>query len=128
MFAIPADRLANAQAAQQGQVYVYRFDWKSPMLGGALGACHALELPFVFGRLDLPGIEAFAGEGPGAERLAGTVMDAWLAFARSGDPSTPGLPWPAFDPAHRRTMVLDAVCRVEERPHEAERQCWEGRR
>jgi para-nitrobenzyl esterase len=71
---------------------------------------------------------SFAGEGPDAERLAETVMDAWLAFARTGDPSTPALPWPAFDEEHRRTMVLDARCRVEERPHEAERQCWEGRR
>jgi para-nitrobenzyl esterase len=128
MFAIPADRLATAQAAHQPQTFVYRFDWKSPMAGGMLGACHALEIPFVFGSLDIPGINAFAGEGPAAERLSETIMDAWLGFARSGDPSTSALPWPAFDATSRRTMVLDATCRIEERPHDIERQCWEGRR
>ena len=128
MFTIPAERLAEAQAAREAGTFMYRFDWKSPMLDGALGACHALELPFVFATQDLPGLAAFAGEGERADQLAADVSGAWLAFARSGDPSTPELPWPAYTPETRSTMVLDAPCRVEERPHEDERRCWDGRR
>jgi para-nitrobenzyl esterase len=127
MFAIPAHRLADAQASHQPRTFAYRFDWKSPMLGGVLGACHALEIPFVFANHTLPAVAAFAGTGALADRLSEDVSAAWLAFARHGDPSTAQLQWPAFS-SSRSTMVLDAPCRVEERPHEAERQCWEGRR
>ena len=52
--------------------------------------------------------------------------DAWVAFARSGDPSTDALPWPRFEAERRRTMILDRECRVEELPREAERRCWDG--
>jgi para-nitrobenzyl esterase len=128
MFRIPADRLATAHAARQPDTYAYRFDWTSPMADGALGACHALEIPFVFGNQRLPGLEEFAGSGPAVDRLAEQVMDAWLAFAREGNPSTEALTWPPFDAKSRRTAVLDASCRIEERPREPERQCWEGRR
>ena len=34
------------------------------------------------------------------------MMDAWLAFARTGDPSTPALPWPVYDRETRPTMVF----------------------
>ena len=128
MFRIPATRLAEVQSSQQSQTYMYRFDWQSPAAGGALGACHALDIPFAFGTHTLPGMGAFAGEGPGADALAESMTSAWLAFARSGDPSTPALSWPAFDAAARRTMVLDAESHVEERPQEAELQCWKSRR
>jgi para-nitrobenzyl esterase len=124
MARVPADRLAEAQAAHQRQVFMYRFDWRSPAANGALGACHALELPFVFGTQRL--VPAFAGKGPDADALATKVVDAWLAFARSGDPSTDALHWPPFDAERRSTMILDRECRVEERPQEAERRCWDG--
>ena len=57
-------------------------------MGGVLGSCHALELGFVFGTNHIPGMPAFAGTGPAAEKLATQMQDAWLAFARSGDPSS----------------------------------------
>lgn len=124
MFRIPADRLAEAQAAHLPQVFAYRFDWRSPIADGALGACHALDLPFVFGTHRL--VPAFVGEGPDADALATTVGDAWVAFARTGNPSTDALHWPAFDAESRNTMILDRECRVQERPREAERRCWDG--
>jgi para-nitrobenzyl esterase len=128
MFRIPADRLASAQAAQQPRTYAYRFDWRSPLLGGALGAAHALELAFVFGTHGRPGLADFAGKGPEADRLAARVMDAWLAFARRGDPATDALPWPAYTTRSRTTMLLDRTCAPIDQPREPERQCWEGRR
>jgi para-nitrobenzyl esterase len=49
VYRIPALRLADAQARAGGAVYAYHFTWPSALLGGALGACHAVEVPFVFG-------------------------------------------------------------------------------
>ncbi len=91
---------------------------------GRLGACHAVEIPFVFGTTRIS--EVFSGSGPDAERLSVRIQDAWLAFARTGSPSTDSLAWPAFDAGHRATMVLNRDCGVVEQPREAERLGWEG--
>ena len=114
VFRIPALRLAEAQLDHADDVFVYRFDWESPALGGALGACHAIELGFVFGVLDKPGMDFLSGKGPEAERLSETAMDAWLAFARTGQPGHAGLPfWPEHDSERRPLMALARRCRVE---------------
>lgn len=127
MFRIPAIRLAEAQREHAEQVFKYLFTWESPMAGGRLGACHALELPFVFGRLDLPGISRFFGGGPEAEDLSERMMDAWLAFARTGNPAHPGLPdWPVYAPQDRATLVLGPETKLAHAPGEAERLAWEG--
>lgn len=124
MFRIPADRLAEAQSAHQKKVFAYRFDWPSPFGEGLLGACHALEIPFVFSVHHLAPM--LVGSGPEADALAKAMGDAWAAFAHNGDPSTEDLPWPPFEPARRRTMVFDRERRVEELPQERERCCWDG--
>ncbi|HEU4439619.1 MAG TPA: carboxylesterase/lipase family protein [Methylomirabilota bacterium] len=122
----PAMALAGAQAAHQGHTYAYLFTWPSPALGGMLGACHALDLPFVFGTLAHPMFRPFAGKRPEARALAERMQDAWIAFARTGRPDHAGLPaWPAYDPSSRRTMILDRQCRVESAPREPERAFWD---
>lgn len=127
VFRIPAIRTAEAQLRHQPGVYAYLFTWESPGFGGLLGACHAIEIPFLFGCLDLPGAESFVGKGPEAERLAERTMDAWIAFARSGDPSHPGLgEWPRYDTEKRWTMELGAHCGARPDPSGAERALWEG--
>jgi len=121
----PAMRLAELQAALQPDVYAYLFTWPSPYLNGALGACHALDIPFVFGTLDEPRLVPFAGDGPDARRLAHRMQDAWAAFARSGDPHHDGLPaWPRYERVHRSTMLLGRECGVADAPYEAERAFW----
>ena len=123
----PAMRLAERQRAHQPRTYAYLFTWPSPFMGGALGACHALELPFVFGTLGHPMLRPFAGKGPAAEALAARIQDAWIAFARAGDPSHGGIGvWPAYDAAARATMILDRECRVESAPREPERAVWDA--
>jgi carboxylesterase type B len=123
----PAMRLAGLQAAHQPETYAYLFTWPSPAMGGLFGACHALELPFLFGTLEHPLIRPFTGKGPAAHALAGQIQDAWLAFARTGRPGHPGIDdWPAYDTARRHTMILDRRCRVETAPREAERRFWES--
>jgi para-nitrobenzyl esterase len=122
----PATQLAALQAAHQ-PTYAYLFTWPSPALGGLFGACHALELPFLFGTLEHRLLRPFTGKGPAAHALAGQIQDSWIAFARSGRPGHPGIgDWPAYDAAHRRTMILDRSCRVETAPREAERRFWES--
>ena len=121
----PAMRLAELQRVHQPQTYAYLFTWPSPLMGGALGSCHALDLPFVFGTLDHPVLRRFAGGGPEARILAERMQDAWIAFARTGDPSHPGIgEWPSYDAERRTTMILGRECRLEEAPREPERAVW----
>lgn len=123
---MPSTALAERHARHQPQTRVYLFDWPSPLEGG-LGACHALDIPFTFGTLDLPGMREFAGDGPGARALAGHVMDAWCGFARCGDPGHPGIgAWPRYDRERRSTMVLGEKCGAVDAPYEAERALFEG--
>lgn len=90
VFRWPARQFA---AAHQGRTWMYELDWRSPASGGELGACHGMELPFVFKTLDLAtGPEGLAGENPPAE-LAERTHAIWVQFARDGS-----LPWPKFDP------------------------------
>jgi para-nitrobenzyl esterase len=128
VFRIPAIRLAEAQSAHQPSTFFYQFNWESPSLGGALGACHAIDLPFVFGVLDKEGAELFAGGGPEARQLSERVMDAWISFAREGDPGHAGLPrghWKAYESARRATMILGRECGLELAPGDRERQAWD---
>ncbi|GAA1850131.1 carboxylesterase family protein [Pseudonocardia ailaonensis] len=97
VFAGPARRLA---AALPGTTHVYEFGYRSSAFGGRLGACHGVELPFVFGTLErCSGPTALAGEDP-PEALAREATAAWVAFARTGDPGW--APWTADDPVRRR--------------------------
>jgi len=121
VFRIPAIHLAEAQQRHKQSAYNYLFTWRSPMLGGALGACHALEVGFLFGAYE----ERFSGTGPAADALAEHIQDAWLAFAHSGDPSCESLgTWPPYGD-HRETMILGEECYVEQAPYDEERRAWD---
>ena len=107
------------------RVYSYLFTWPSPAMGGVLGSCHALELGFVFGTNNVPGMPAFAGTGPAAEKLATEMQDAWLAFARSGDPSSKSAgEWKPYDESRRATMIFGATTKLEDAPRDEERRAW----
>ena len=81
VFRWPSLRLASAHQVRHPGTFVYLFTWETPVLGGILGAAHALEIPFVFGRLDEPLVTALSGGGPEAERLSTQMLAAWTAFA-----------------------------------------------
>jgi para-nitrobenzyl esterase len=126
-FFVPATRLLDAQGAH-APVYAYRFDWPSPFLDGALGACHALELGFTFGTFRLKGAEPFFGSGPEAEALSDAMMDSWLAFAHNDNPSndTAGA-FMRYDTAKRATTIFgDGPTRVTRAPNEERRKAWEA--
>ena len=128
VFRVPALRLADAQS-RHAPVYVYEFAWRSPAQDASLGACHALDLPFVFDSLATPGMADFAGAGPDAEALRDAVMDAWLGFARGAHPGgAPASDWPRHDAASRPTLVFDRALRVGRAPREETFRVWEGLR
>jgi len=116
MFALPATRLADAAAAAGGRAWTLRFD---PVTVGR-AAPHGADLPLTWGRAD--------GTSPDpARRAAAHWQDALLAFARTGDPSTPALPaWPRHDPDRRTTLLLGATAAAVEHPDGARHAAWSG--
>ncbi len=132
VFRVPAVRLleAHQRAAAPGVGgYEYLFTWPTPAFGGLVGSCHALEIPFVFDTLHRGAARMFLGGPPTPElsTLAGAMQEAWIAFARTGDPSTVSLPeWPAFHPVQRPVMRFDVEREVLRDPGRAELDCWEG--
>lgn len=123
-FRAPAAQLAALQSAHQPDTFTYLFCWESPI--EALGSSHAVELPFVFGTFDAPMVGMFAGTGPEAEALHRIVQDAWIAFARTGNPAHPGLPdWPRHDASRRATMIFDrATSAPDDNPRGDELSIW----
>jgi para-nitrobenzyl esterase len=126
VFRIPVLRLAEAQAGHGAAVYLYRFDWQSPAFGGLLGAAHALELPFVWNRLDLPMAPILLGDGlAGAQPLATAMHTTWAQFIKTGDPEGGGLPaWPRYDTQRRATLVIDRESQVVDDLAGAQRALW----
>lgn len=118
---LPAVRLLETQGKQNNNIYSYFFTWKSPILGGKLGSCHAIDIGFVFGTYD----KNFCGVGPAADALSMKTQDAWLAFVRTGNPSCVSLgEWPRYG-KQRETMVLGAKTMVVKEPHTEELRVWE---
>ena len=105
-------------------VYMYLFTYESNFLGGLLKAGHGLEIPFAFDNTDdVP----MVGDRPDKHELAAAMSRAWAAFARSGDPSHPGIPkWEPYTLDNRATMLLDVPCRIEIDPAREELDAWEG--
>jgi para-nitrobenzyl esterase len=117
----PAIHFIEAQQCN-APIYNYLFTWKSPARGGLFGACHALDIGFVFGTHN----NSFWGSGPVADRLSENMQDAWLAFARTGSPSCESLgKWPGYGD-RRVTMLLGKDRHLEEAPYEEERLAWES--
>jgi carboxylesterase type B len=116
---IPAVRLADARANSASATYMYEFAWRSPQFNGLLGACHGLEIAFVFDTLG-DGTEPLLGTDP-PQQLADTMHAAWVAFASKGDCG-----WPKYDLSRRATMRFDMKSEVVDDPRSVERALWEG--
>jgi para-nitrobenzyl esterase len=107
-------RMANLKLAQKAApIYTYYFSWQSPMLEDA-GAWHTAELAFCFDNTKR--CEQGTGNTPEAQALAKKMATAWANFARTGNPSQPGLAWEPTTPEKCQTMVFDNHCRVVDDP------------
>jgi para-nitrobenzyl esterase len=111
-YSAPTMKIAERRAALgKGPVYLYYFRWETPVNGGRLKSPHTMEIPFAFDNVKIS--SRLTGGGPEAMALADRISDAWIAFARTGDPNTKKLPhWPQFNPTERPTMVFDNVSKV----------------
>ena len=107
-------RMVKLKYEQKGApVYQYYFTWQSPMLEDA-GAWHTAELAFCFDNTKR--CEQGTGNTPEAQALAKKMATAWVNFARTGNPSQPGLTWTPSDPTRCQTMVFDNHCRMVDDP------------
>lgn len=105
---VTANKKADQHAAP---VYNYLFAWQSPVLDGSSKAPHDAEIPFVFNNIALT--EQMNGGGKDANDLSERVSQAWINFARTGNPNHSGLPnWPAYTHEKGGTMIFDNKCEV----------------
>lgn len=90
--------------SEQGEapVYMYIFAWQSPVLDGSLRSTHCMEIPFVFNNADVHA--SMTGGTPEALELADKMSQAWINFARTGNP---GSDWPEYTKEDGATMWWD---------------------
>ena len=118
-FRAPATRAAEARSAAGAATWLYWFTWATPAVGGLLGACHGLDLPFAFHTLDAHGVGFFTGTGEDRRPLADRFHGALVEFARDG---TVG--WPAYDCADRAVQRFDVPGELLRDPEPELRTLW----
>ncbi|WP_327103399.1 carboxylesterase/lipase family protein [Nonomuraea glycinis] len=123
LFRMPSLHLADAQLAGGGQAHLYELTWPAPGLDGALGACHGLDVPLVFGNLSSGRPAMLIGDppSPAAKSLSAQIRSAWTAFAAHGDPG-----WPPYDTTHRLAQLFDTPSTVTRYPEETSRLLWQN--
>ncbi|RLU81325.1 carboxylesterase [Streptomyces griseocarneus] len=122
-FRMPSLLLAEANAAGGGTSFLFELRLASPAMGGALGACHSLDVPLAFGTLDSPDGRGLLGDPPAPEAVTVSreLQQAWIRFVTTGDPG-----WAAYRADRRLTRVLDAVSQTVPYPEQTSRRIWEG--
>lgn len=119
--AVPIAQAERKAAQNAAPAYMYLFAWQTPVLDGRPRAFHGSELPFAFYNTDR--CAHMTGGSDEARELAAKVSDAWINFARKGDPNHSGLPkWPVFNAAKGPLMVFDNRCEVRNDPDRELRQ------
>ncbi len=115
MFRLPAIRQLEEHRKHGGNGYMYY--WKVPSTLKFRGACHAVELAYVFGNLN----ETIYTGRKGKAKIAHMVQKMWVNFAKSGNPSTIPYRWPQYGRQYRATMIIDTNTRVEMSPMDHQR-------
>jgi para-nitrobenzyl esterase len=103
---------ASKAALGRAPAYLYRFDWRTPILDGRPRAFHCADIPFAFFNTDR--CETMTGGGAQARALSGQMADAFVRFARTGDPNPAGRQaWAKFEPRSAPCLVFDDPTRLE---------------
>lgn len=114
---------AELRAQQGAPVYAYELDYRSPLDGGRYGAMHTMDIPLVFDNISQPG--SLTGSDASAQKVADRMSDAFIAFARNGDPNHAGLPqWRPYELSARSTMLFDVECKLADDPRGGERRLF----
>ena len=121
-FWITTIRLAEAQSDHQTPAYHFIFSWDK----GMFGAGHSIDLPLVFGHTEGVLSQMFCGNDPGVHKLSEQVQDAWIAFAKTGNPSTSDLgEWAPYTRDNRNTMELGETIQLRDDDRKELRLFWE---
>jgi para-nitrobenzyl esterase len=121
-FGMPTIRFAEDRAASGHRTYVYQIAWRRPDDATAR-ATHGAENPFIFDRLASTG---YSRNAPSAKPLSKVMQQAWIAFARTGDPNGIGIPlWPPYALPARSVMMFDVQSHVVSDPKRSEREAWD---
>ena len=125
-FRVPSIRLAEMQSKVQPDTYMYMFTYPSPIRGGSLGSVHAIEIPFVFGTLEMSrNFNLFPVSNKETEKLSVKMMDSWISFAKSGNPNHEEIPkWVQYG-INRATMMFGKDVEVINDPYGKERSVWD---
>jgi para-nitrobenzyl esterase len=119
LFRMPTLHLAQAHAAAGGRTFLYEFRY--PASVASLGACHAIDVPLVFGNYQALGQMLFGPEPPaGVVALGDLMREQWAAFAADGDPG-----WPPYAPGRRMTRIFDDPPDVAGYPEGASLHLWD---
>ena len=122
LFRMPTLHLAQAHAAAGGRTFLYQVSY--PAAAGGLGACHAIDVPLVFGVYKGIGRMLFGPEPPASAVALGDLMRSqWAAFAANGDPG-----WPPYAPGRRTTRIFDDPPDVMPYPEVASLHIWDQHR
>jgi len=125
IFRIPSIKFAEAQGKHQKNTYMYLFNWKTPFDNGKYGAMHALEISFVFGAFWEDYLFTFPKKTDETEALSEKMMNAWVSFAKTGNPNHTGIPiWPSYDIEKRNTIIFDKNIELWDDPLSKEREMW----
>jgi para-nitrobenzyl esterase len=113
-------KLAGATAP----VFMYLLEWESPAMDGFFKATHGMCVALSMDNCDSA---PMTGDYPASRPVAARMSDAWIAFARSGDPNHPGLPkWSPYSGGVRAMMIFDDECRLVADPFREQRLVWEA--
>ena len=111
------------RAMQGSPVYAYQLDFRSPLEGGRYGAMHTMDIPLVFDNIAQP--TSLTGTSDAAQKTADQMSDAFIAFARTGNPNRTGAPdWRPYELERRATMVFNAESKLIDDPRGAERKLF----
>jgi para-nitrobenzyl esterase len=120
-FRVPAIRVAEARGASAAaRTWMYRFDWPEPKANHGLGACHAAEIPYVFGTSARADVRPLIGDSP-SQAVADRAHRVWVDFITRGEPG-----WAPYGTASRTTGLLTEKLSPVDDPAGDERALWEG--
>ena len=122
LFRMPSLHLAQAHAASGGRTFLYELTYPAPAAPEALGACHGLDVPLVWGgKPDGIGLVMTGPEPPeDFTGLGGLMRAEWLAFAGRGEPG-----WPVYGTERRLARIYDCPAAIDPYPEEVSMHLWE---
>jgi len=114
---------AELRAAQGSPVHAYQLNYRSPLENGRYGAMHTMDIPLVFDNIAQP--DSLTGTSANAQKAADQMSEAFIAFARNGNPAHAGIPaWRPYELSSRSTMVFDAESQLVDDPRGEERKLF----